>query len=682
VIDGIGCSPVFPRHVLVSGAGSLSANGIYHFAGEINHRPFFRHATREECLWYFNSCPLSHSTAGVISYNGWYLSQSVGTSSYNSAEDRYTSYSCDCVPQLELSLVSEMNSCNRDLVSMVSAHTSSKPPMSWVVRSPGLPPLAGCGIAPVPTVQYLLPGPSSSLPSAVHDSSFVMLLRLSLPNGEMSSLAVSEFDTILRVKLVCEELLHVPFYRLRLMTRGRNLSHISHLEMYSTETENDHHLILSTGLLMGDLISVEIISASVMASSLTLPFPKRRVSIIGAGPVGLWIAIQLKILRGDWTVTCYEKRRSYERSHALSISPRAFEGMVEWCPGRPGAAELSLLKDRWIPRTRTSIVESDLKTLAQSLGVGLVYSHEVISINELVAQQRQHAHLVICCDGAKSSSRSQLSCLSLEQLNASSSNKPRHSEEKEEFKHQKQLGSLLQVKFDAHGEVHRANGQLAQFLQNLPATEEFFNILPGNYDSDRCSTPMTIFALLSSEVTQSIQSSSSSPHDLERMLPPPPSSALTALPPSALQSDLEAVLSELCNGGIVDGSMQTSVLPVAYAVSRTVVEVIDDTPIFLAGDAAMGLPLEKGLNYGWKIASRLCHYLAHSPDTKSASFAFQTFFDQESESAVEAVEQHYSQYVQTIESAGALRGFLRPFASFFITTKVAVSPIGSETGTA
>jgi hypothetical protein len=97
--------------------------------------------------------------------------------------------------------------------------------------------------------------------------------------------------------------------------------------------------------------------------------------------------------------------------------------------------------------------------------------------------------------------------------------------------------------------------------------------------------------------------------------------------------------------------------------------VIDGRPIFLAGDAAMGLPLEKGLNYGWRIASKLCHYLAYSTDFESASIAFENYFARESGAAVDAVEQHYSQYVRTIQSAGALRGFLRPFASLFMNSK-------------
>jgi hypothetical protein len=322
-------------------------------------------------------------------------------------------------------------------------------PRKWIVRSPGLPPLSGCGVLPVPSMEYLVsPTPSSSpsppaafsaspdtpVPSVTAVPVFFMLLRLSLPNGEVKSLPVSELDSILRLKLLCEELLGIHFYRLRLLLRGISLSRLFHLHTLPLEDEDDHRKILNTGISLGDIITVEIISTNLLLSSSPSSYLSdlTNVCLIGAGPVGLWIAIQLKVLRPAWSVTCFEKRRQYERSHALSISARAFEGMVEWCPGRPAAAELSMLKERWIPRTRTSVVEEDLRNLAIAVGVKIVYGHEITSLTQLATQTQGGAEgeaeaegglggeaeggggrgrkwdLILCCDGAKGPSRKQL----------------------------------------------------------------------------------------------------------------------------------------------------------------------------------------------------------------------------------------------------------------------------------
>jgi 2-polyprenyl-6-methoxyphenol hydroxylase-like FAD-dependent oxidoreductase len=636
VVDGCGCSPLFPRHIVISGAGTFSANGVYSFAGEMSNRPYFQKIGGRESIWYFSTCPISQSTSGAISYNGWYLSNEVGTSRYSSSEDMYSCYSSDCIPQLTVRF--ETNHQSEYLTSLIPMLQKPKP-RKWIVRSPSLPPLSGCGMCPVPSIEYLIPTPLPDQPA------FVMLLRLYLPNGEVKSLQISELDSILRLKLMCEEILHAPFYSIRLLLRGTPLSRLFRLNILPHE--DDHQKVFDTGVSMGDIITVEIVAVSL----LPLSNPDTNICIIGAGPVGLWIAIQLKVLRSSWSVTCYEKRSQYERSHALSISSKAFEGMVEWCPGRPAAAELSLLKERWIPRTRTSTVEGDLKSLALTVGVNILYDHEVTSLTHLIAHKEGEGSpshgkkydLVICCDGAKGQSRQQLLSFS----------DPTISELNQQPKH-RSLGSLLQVKFEAHGEVSVAKGQLAQFLQNLPATEEFFSVLPGNFDSNKCSTPMTVFALLSSDLSATISVSSA---DLEQ-------NSTSA----NLLSDLEAVLFEICSGGIIEGSMKTTILPVSYSVAPLVTGKVHETSIFLAGDAAMGLPLEKGLNYGWKIASRLCHYLAYSPTFDSAAMAFQSYFALESTSAIEEVERHYSHYVHTIQSASALRAFLRPLASFLLTT--------------
>ena len=48
---------------------------------------------------------------------------------------------------------------------------------------------------------------------------------------------------------------------------------------------------------------------------------------------------------------------------------------------------------------------------------------------------------------------------------------------------------LLQVKFQAQGRVEKARGLWQKFVQNWPASDLVFNILPGNYDASSNTTP-------------------------------------------------------------------------------------------------------------------------------------------------------------------------------------------------
>jgi hypothetical protein len=360
-------------------------------------------------------------------------------------------------------------------------------------------------------------------------------------------------------------------------------------------------------------------------------------------------------------------------------------------PGRPGAAELKLLRENWVPRTRTSVVEEDLRRLCTTLGVHMFYNSPVVSLSELAVKEGLDgtSDVIICCDGAKSTCRREI----MESTGPS----------RKEFKCSKQLGSLLQIKFDANGEVCTSRGVLASFLRNLPAQNEFFNILSGNFDPATCSTPVTVFALLNEGIVESVMETT------ERTLMPKQSlgmyheaacsqqtseQSLGQGSPGTLGqeqksgenaedmvvfSDLNIVLSGICPAGIVEGSVAVSVLPVAYSVTATthgIVRCEDDAglpdevgvPVVLAGDAAMGLPLEKGLNYGWRIASALCTYLTGCEDIANGLLAYDKYFHKMSTQAIDAVHVDYDHYVKSIAMATSVRSLLRPFLGKGVTT--------------
>lgn len=345
---------------------------------------------------------------------------------------------------------------------------------------------------------------------------------------------------------------------------------------------------------------------------------------------GLWTAIQLKCYCPQWTVRCYEKRSHYTRSHALRLDAEAFDGMIDWMPGRPAAAELRMLKVKWCPRTRTAVVEDDLRALATAIGIQLHYDQEV-ALQDFLSNgtdDKTKPDIIIACDGARSQCRKILAA------------------DNAELRADKKLGSLLQVKFDAQGEVQTSKGLLAQFLQNVDLSEHFFNVLCGNFDAKTCTTPVTIFALLNDEVASALADHSST-------ATPEEGSAL-----HGIHNDLSALFAKICPGGIIESSLQITKLPVAYTVAGQVAHRIGAQAVYLAGDAAMGLPLEKGLNYGWRIASRLCAYIAHSEDMDQA---YEAYFKNKSDEATAFVTRAYGKYLKDVSTASFLRSFVRPF---------------------
>lgn len=240
VLDGIGCSDVFPKYIAVHGAGVADCNGWYCYAGEANHRPYYLRHGGMQALWYFASCPLHASTNGMISYNGWYLSSKMQTSNFSAALDMYTSY-------LDASL---------------------PPTQQWITRHPGVTPTSGCGRDPVPVVEAV-PDRNSHhfLPSGLEMPTVfsVQLVRIMLPTGRTISLAVSEEDKVLDLLIRCEDALSVPMHCIKLHLRETELPVGTRL--------------FACGIVKGDILAVYVVPCKPLQC-------QKQVCVIGAGPVG------------------------------------------------------------------------------------------------------------------------------------------------------------------------------------------------------------------------------------------------------------------------------------------------------------------------------------------------------------------------------------------------------------
>ena len=393
-----------------------------------------------------------------------------------------------------------------------------------------------------------------------------------------------------------------------------------------------------------DVICSHSVPSAALSFVMAAPLPL--VIVVGGGPVGLWFAVQLKALLLKCQVVVYEKRETYDRTHALRISDLAFKQMLDYDHSDGTSPEafhrnavahaLRQLQMKWQPRTRTAIVEQDLKALAQTCGVQLRYGNAVHSLQQLVADERPCA--IVCSNGAGSAFRKELAAL---------------ASEPEEFRHQKKLGHLLQCKYDVKGDYHAQKGNWAAFRRNFAAHSTFFNVLAGRYVPEQDVTPVTAFALLDEETANSMGDASSG-------------RAFTSLDAleermkdSRLRNDIAAVLIEPTSHtdphpSILQHTLKISVLPAAYSVASCAACAAHGVPTFLIGDAAMGLALEKGLNFGWHIASRLAHVIAYSTDEQMAVASHVAQFHLISEAAVKEMMQQYASYKSSVHTAGWL----------------------------
>jgi 2-polyprenyl-6-methoxyphenol hydroxylase-like FAD-dependent oxidoreductase len=396
------------------------------------------------------------------------------------------------------------------------------------------------------------------------------------------------------------------------------------------------------GKVLEDALTIDWSQHSRLSSALELKeiteseVPKntepKQVQLVGAGPVGLWVSVQLKILCPNWKVVVHERRAEHQRKHTLRIDDRAFEELVQ-------NEELTRLRAKWQPRVRTAIIEEDLSKLATQLGIEVRYESEVKSPDQFEEDAKGCDLVVIGCDGVRSVCRPSISA-------------------DPEFREIRELGALLQVKFESNGEVHRAKGSLEKFLQNISAEEAFFNVLPGNFDPETKTTPVTAFALINKEI-------------FDRLSQVPSFSGLTLEQLEAefkdermmtWTHDIIAVMKTACPD-MIENSIKASVLPVRYQVASVVADYNElSIPVFVSGDAAMGLPLEKGLNYGWKIASRMCKYLAYCSTFDDAMEAYEAYFSEISDSALDHVHRDYRNYVNLVRNAEFARAFLNIFS--------------------
>src|SRR6478672_8952045 len=100
------------------------------------------------------------------------------------------------------------------------------------------------------------------------------------------------------------------------------------------------------------------------------------IIFIGAGPVGLFTAIQTKLYDPNLDVVMFEKHAEYQRKHVLLIDKTSYVGSHQDQRFQEILAEL-------IGPVRTNKLEEQLLSFAHSIGITIEYNN-ITSVKELI----------------------------------------------------------------------------------------------------------------------------------------------------------------------------------------------------------------------------------------------------------------------------------------------------------
>lgn len=130
----------------------------------------------------------------------------------------------------------------------------------------------------------------------------------------------------------------------------------------------------------------------------------KKIIQVGAGPVGLYTAIQIKLREPNADITIYEKYKQYKRSHVLLLNKSSFDKCHP--KFKPAVKDIFKKSDSDSIKIKTNEIENKFLKLAKKLGVKIKYE-EVKKCSDLLDKYKD-ADVLIGSDGSHSIVRNQI----------------------------------------------------------------------------------------------------------------------------------------------------------------------------------------------------------------------------------------------------------------------------------
>lgn len=298
----------------------------------------------------------------------------------------------------------------------------------------------------------------------------------------------------------------------------------------------------------------------------------KKVLFVGAGPVGLFTAIQLKLLNPDADITMLEKYEEYQRNHPLFIDPSSF---ADSCPDEGFQTFLKKL-----PKTmRTNELEKLLLDYAKELGINIEYRH-VLDCPKL-KEEYPDTRFFVGSDGSHSEVQKQIFG--------------------EQYQIKKTLQYIAEIKYEVEGPTRYLN----TFMEAIPATtyaEHFVSEFVGRENEGK-KTPVSLRIFIDEETHKQMQTATfKNPFRLTQP---------EKIHPALLRSITTWLHARETMAGEkrTEGSEKITVTHLPVYASQEFVKNEDDAIWFVVGDAAFGMPFFRSLNNGILCSSQLAKAL-------------------------------------------------------------------------
>jgi hypothetical protein len=362
------------------------------------------------------------------------------------------------------------------------------------------------------------------------------------------------------------------------------------------------------------------------------------IIIVGAGPVGLWTAIQLKLNNPSLNITIFEKHQIYKRSHVLIIDYKTlknfdynksdeaatqfFDNLFEELISKGKTKNTPIIGEQLL--IRTNELEEVLKNTASALGIKIDYKG-IDNVQEL-QQKFPEAKIIIGADGAHSIVRREVFGTSFDMNTGMSSIVWQKHVDDEGFSYKKDLQYVVQFKYEANNELGKSD--------NLSLTQLMYAISKSNFllseqigkPNQNGHTPITLQLFVDKETYEALGEASFA----KPKLPSDPNLPIDIVHDLSLYLNIrQKFLNETYNSN----SGKITKLPLSiYRSSKFAIEQ-EEIQYFLIGDAAFAVPYFRALNDGLLCGSKFSelftqkklenydHYVSKL-FTKEASMAF------------------------------------------------------------
>lgn len=298
--------------------------------------------------------------------------------------------------------------------------------------------------------------------------------------------------------------------------------------------------------------------------------PNVDVVFIGAGPVGLWTAIQTKLRDPRLEIHVLEKRAVYRRSHVLNISSSSLQGT----PPQMHAFVEQLRRQR---NPRANEIENQLEQLAERVGV-VVRKNIAFTNPSDLEQAYPHTQVIVGADGAHSAVRRTVF--------------------HDEMRSQEDFNFIIEMKYEVQGQ-----GKRLQLLREAYPTFKIMKTIAQEHVGKEKDgkTAITLRMLINRESYQQLQGADlQNPYTLNNR---------EFIQQDAIRGNMQLWLNlkaaRLGERRIV-GSEQITVTRLGVYASKQFVKTTQSGVTYcLVGDAALGVPFFSNLKIGLRAGTYL-----------------------------------------------------------------------------